>query len=79
MVDLVSVIIPTVKGDPVVSRCIQAVKNQSYTNTEIVLVCEGYERSRQRNIGIDRAKGRYLLILDSDMLPHPGLIEDQRR
>ncbi len=70
----VSVIIPAVEGDPYLEQCIQSVKDQTYKDVEIIVVKEGKERSEQRNIGIDRAKGRYLLFLDSDMKLHPCVI-----
>ena len=43
---------------------------------EIIVVDEGLERSQQRNIGIKRAKGKYLLILDSDQSVSFNLIEE---
>ena len=46
---------------------------------EFIEVNVGLERSAQRNIGIDRATGDLLLILDSDQSIQPGLIEECRR
>lgn len=76
MVGLVSVIIPTVKGDKYLDRCIESVKRQSYKDIEVIVVDEGLERSVQRNIGVKRAIGEWLLFLDSDMVLHPLVIED---
>lgn len=71
----VSVIIPKRRGENI-DTLIGFVKKSSYTNIEIIVVDEGLERSKQRNIGIDRAKGEYLLILDSDQYPNSRLIEE---
>jgi len=73
---LVSIIIPIVKNDPFIDECVDAIKESSYKNYEIIIVDEGLERSNQRNIGINRAKGEYLLILDADMMISDRLIED---
>ena len=48
----------------------------TYKNTELIIVNEGLERSQQRNIGVERSSGEYLLFLDSDMIPHHSLIEN---
>lgn len=74
---LVSVIIPTTdKEKEILKECVEAIKNSSYKNVEIIVVNEGKERSEQRNIGIARAKGDYLLILDSDQIVSWSLIEE---
>ena len=66
----VSVIIPTTKKE----RIQALLADSNYSNFEWVIVCEGLERSAQRNIGIMRATGEYLLFLDSDQSPSPDLI-----
>jgi len=70
---LVSIIIPTHKARDL-SMVLKAINTSEYRNVEIIIVGEGKERSIQRNIGIDRAKGDYLLFLDSDMVITPTLI-----
>lgn len=61
----VSVIIPIRRGENT-DNIIASILSSDFKDYEIIVVDEGLERSRQRNIGIDRAKGEYLLILDSD-------------
>ena len=65
---LVSIVIPIVKNDIHIKECVSAIKKSTYKNVDIVIVDEGLERSAQRNIGMKRAKGKYFLILDSDMM-----------
>lgn len=43
---------------------------------EFIEVNLGYERSRQRNIGIAQAKGDVIIWLDSDQSLSPGLVEE---
>lgn len=71
---LVSIVIPTHKGDKILEHCLKAIEFSTYKNLEVIVINEGLERSAQRNIGINRAKGKYLLILDSDQLITPNLI-----
>jgi glycosyltransferase involved in cell wall biosynthesis len=73
---LVSIIIPTHKGDKVINQCVEAFKQSSYKNVEIIVVDEGLERSAQRNIGIGRATGKYIMYLDSDQLVSSRLIDE---
>ena len=74
--DLVSIVIPVIRNDIHAAGCIEAISKSTYKNYEIIVVDEGKERSYQRNIGIKRAKGEYLLWLDSDMEIMPDFIED---
>ena len=72
----ISCIIPVVRNDPHVAGCVEAVKNSTYKNVEIIVVDEGRERSYQRNVGVKKATGEYLIWIDSDMRLHPKLLED---
>jgi glycosyltransferase involved in cell wall biosynthesis len=75
--DLVSVIIPSTKKElHLAERCVYSVQNSSYKNIEIIVVCEGLERSEQRNLGIERAHGSYLFFLDSDQYVSTELIKE---
>lgn len=70
----VSVIIPNHGRD--IQGLLWTINNSTYKNIEIIVVDEGKERSVQRNIGIDRSTGEYLMILDSDHAVTLTLIED---
>jgi len=74
--DMISIVIPIVRNDPFVQGCMDAISSSTYKNVEILVVDEGLERSAQRNIGIRRATGEYLLWLDSDMRIHPEVLQD---
>jgi glycosyltransferase involved in cell wall biosynthesis len=67
---LVSVVVPNHGRD------LTVLKASLPKDVELIVVDEGKERSEQRNIGIDRATGKYLLILDSDQSVSPGLIDE---
>ena len=71
----VSVIIPTTSRElSLANRCAETVKMSFYKNIEVIIVNEGKERSEQRNIGLERATGNYILYLDSDQLVSLDLI-----
>lgn len=72
---LISIIIPTHEYRDL-TGVLNAINKSTYKNFEIIVVNEGKERSIQRNIGISRAKGQYLLFLDSDMEIGPDLLQD---
>ena len=74
MKPLVSIVVPTTGKEPALSKCLEALRNSLYDNIEIIIVNEGRERSYQRNFGIKRAKGDYILYLDSDQYVTPELI-----
>lgn len=71
----VSVIIPKRRGENI-ERLLRSIRKSFYRNVEIIVVDEGLERSEQRNIGIKRATGEYLLFADSDWELHPRLIDE---
>lgn len=72
---LVSIIIPVKKKENI-DGLIESIKQSTYQDFEIIIINMGKERSEQRNIGITRAKGEFILILDSDQYLSPGLLEE---
>lgn len=72
---LVSVIIPKTRKEDI-SECLETIQDQTYPHVETIVVDEGLERSLQRNIGISRAKGEFLLFLDADQFISMFLIEE---
>jgi glycosyltransferase involved in cell wall biosynthesis len=72
---MVSVIIPIRRGENIV-KLLLSLANSSYKNLEVLVIDEGLERSAQRNIGIKKAQGEFLLILDSDQHVSPKLISE---
>lgn len=93
---LVSVIIPTCNSSSTIKRCLESLKEQTYSRREIILVDRksndntrkiarlftrkiftgGPERSAQINIGIRKAKGKYIYRVDSDFIVEPRVIEE---
>jgi len=92
----VSIIIPTFNSERTIEHCLQSVKNQSYSNIEIIIV-DRYssdatseiarkfsakvwlldsERSVAKNFGEAKAKGVFIMFIDSDMVLSPNLVDE---
>ena len=67
---LTSVIVPNHNRD------LTKLKASLPKDVEFIEINQGLERSAQRNIGIEKSTGKYLLILDSDQSISPGLVRE---
>jgi glycosyltransferase involved in cell wall biosynthesis len=80
---VVSVVIPTIPSRKhLLERALKSVNNQTYMKKnpyrmEIIVVDEGKPATVQRNIGIDRCRGKYIAFLDDDDTWMPDKIEKQ--
>ena len=72
---MVSIVVPT-HGGRDLSKLKASVEASMYKNWELIIIDRGLERSVQRNIGIDEAKGEFLLWLDSDQSISPWLLTE---
>jgi glycosyltransferase involved in cell wall biosynthesis len=72
---MVSIIIP-IRHNENIGNILDFINSSTYKDYEIIVVDEGLERSAQRNIGIQKAKGKYLLILDSDQAISKNLLSE---
>jgi len=93
---LVSIIITTRNEEQNIEWCLRSIKDQSYSNIEIIVVDntssdntkkiarkytkyvynKGPERSSQRNFGVQKAHGKFVLIVDADMILSPDLVDE---
>ena len=76
----VSIVIPTIP-DRIehLQRALSSIAKQTYNKKliETIVVREGNSASEARNIGIERATGKYIAFLDDDDICHPERIELQ--
>ena len=71
---MVSVIVP--RHDENMEKLLKFILAGTYKNIEIIVVDQNRERSSQRNNGIKKANGKYIMILDADQYPNPHLISE---
>lgn len=102
MKDLISIIVPIYNSEKTISKCIESVLTQTYSNIELLLINDGssdnsesicmkYQKkdkrvkylfkenggvSSARNYGINRAKGKWIMFLDSDDYLDEKSLED---
>ena len=99
--ELVSVVVPVYKVEPYLEKCVDSIRNQTYSDLEIILVddgspdrcgemCEAYAeedprirvihqenggQGAARNKGVEQARGKYLVFVDSDDWISADMIE----
>lgn len=91
---LVSVIVPTYNSGSTLLECLSALKNQNYSDIEIIIT-DSFSRDKTKEIarkftdkivdaeslamarkkGVELAKGKYILFIDSDQIINPDTIE----
>jgi O-antigen biosynthesis protein len=67
-----SIIIPTLGRKDCLRDCLESLWAQSNQDFEIVLVKEEGELAALRNEGAHRARGKYLIFIDDDVVCYPG-------
>jgi len=70
---MVSINIPTDKS--ISEETLESVKNQTYKDIELITIVTSESLSVARKQGIDRSKGEYIMLLDSDQSLSPDTIE----
>ena len=74
----VSIVIPTISGRiELLQKALSSIEKQTYKNIEIIVVRDDGSPTQKRNMGIERASGKYVAFLDDDDICHPERIERQ--
>ena len=72
---LCSVIIPTLGRSESLKTCLESLKEQTFKDFEVVLVTEEGELAKLRNEGSRRARGKYLIFIDDDVICSSGWLQ----
>ena len=64
----VSILIPTIGRKECLSKCLQSINNQSFTDYELILEEEEGSLTKIRNQAAKKAKGEYLVFIDDDVI-----------
>lgn len=67
----VSIIIPTLKRQESLEKCLQSIGKQTFPDYEVILVTEEGSLAELRNQGARRAKGEILVFTDDDVIVSP--------
>lgn len=71
---MISVIVPYDRDRGFLSQCIRSIKNQSYSDFEIIQVHRDYPVAKNFNIGLKVAKGEYCkFVTEDDWIPTNSL------
>jgi len=76
----ISVIIPTLKAEGELSGLVDSIKATAYYDIEVLVVATPASSATNRNIGLNRAKGDFIIMCDDDTEGYPqnwdkGLID----
>ena len=72
---LASVIIPTLGRSSSLRDCLESLWAQSFQDFDIIKVTEEGELAALRNKGAERARGKYLVFIDDDVICEPKWME----
>jgi len=72
----ISIIIPTLRGrDYEFQEARASIFDQGRDDIEIIKVTEDGELAKLRNLGASRARGKYLVFIDDDVVCYPGWLD----
>ena len=63
---LVSIIVPVYNGERAIERCLRSIQNQSYTNTEIIVVNDGSTDHTERVLAKYAASDKRFVIINQE-------------
>ena len=77
MNDLISIIIPVYNHAKELELALDFIKKQTYKNIEIIVEEDKFHEGspKMRNIGLDKARGEYVIFWDADVVAKPEMLE----
>ena len=80
---LFSIIIPIRHPTPHLHQTLKELKKQSFKNFEVLVITDKISRTAnpaiKRNLGAEKAKGKYLAFLDDDSYPSPNWLKNIKK